>query len=100
MQQASALQVEAGVALGNARSAVVRATANFGHFRTPQRNVSLLNDSSPFVLFPVRIETRFRAVNPNPQGLAAVAAQHELLVRIYPDDCSIDTFEPFLPNRN
>ena len=96
VQQASALQVEAGVALGNARSAVVRATANFGQFRTPQQNVSLLNDSSPFVLFPVRIETRFRAVNPNPQGLAAVAAQHELLVRIYPDDCSIDTFEPFL----
>src|SRR6202011_5666117 len=29
-------------------------------------------------------------------AVAVVAPQHELLVRIYPDDCSIDTFEPML----
>ena len=55
------------------------------------------NDEAPFLLFPVRIETRFRAIAPSQQpGIAVIAPQHELLVRIYPDDCSIDTFEPLL----
>src|SRR5205807_3399794 len=50
-----------------------------------------------FVLFPVRIETRFRKTTPQRQPeIAAASLQHELLVRIYPDDCSIDTFEPLL----
>ena len=48
---------------------------------------------SPFLLFPVRIETRFRTIAAAPGNIAA-AASHQLWVRIYPDDCSIDTFEP------
>ena len=64
---------------------------------------SLLSDSSPFLLFPVRIETRFRthqctAPAPGTPASCGRASQtaHQLLVRIYPDDCSIDTFEPML----
>lgn len=97
-KQASADQASANQALQNARASVSQATAAFAQFRTPQRNVSLLSDSSPFLLFPVRIETRFRTITPERRKseLAAVGPQHELLVRIYPDDCSIDTFEPML----
>src|SRR4029077_13631859 len=60
--------------------------------------VSLLPDSSPFLLLPVRIETRFRTVSPTaaPANIVVIAPTHQLLVRIYPDDCSIDTFQPML----
>ena len=46
-----------------ARAGVVSATAAFAEFSTPQQNVSRLSDGSPFLLFPVRIETRFRTVS-------------------------------------
>lgn len=56
----------------------------------PWDAVRQLPADRPFVLFPVRVETRFvisgRAVGPKAR----------LLVRIYPDDCSIDTFEETL----
>ncbi len=46
-----------------------------------------LDDALPFLLFPVRLETRFKSGPGN---------KPELWVRIYPDDCLIDTFEPTL----
>ena len=97
-KRATADQAAATQKLQDARSIVSQATAGFGQFSTPQQNVSQLSDASPFLLLPVRIETRFRTTTsqrdqPTP---AAAAPQHELLVRIYPDDCSIDTFEPML----
>lgn len=97
-KQAAADQTTANQALQSTRASVSQATTAFAPFRTPQQNVSLLSDSSPFLLLPVRIETRFRTVTPDPRrpAGAAAAAQHELMVRIYPDDCSIDTFEPLL----
>src|SRR5712691_1651508 len=97
-KRASADQAAANQALQNARARVSQATTAFGQFRTPQRNVSLLSDSWPFLLFPVRIETRFRTITPERRQpeVAVAAPQYELLVRIYPDDCSIDTFEPML----
>jgi glucan-binding YG repeat protein len=93
-KQAATAQAAANQKLQGARSTVSRTTANFAQFSTPQQNVAQLSDSSPFLLLPVRIETRFRTTTQQVAG--AVAAQHELLVRIYPDDCSIDTFEPML----
>ncbi|HEV7921894.1 MAG TPA: hypothetical protein VGR02_13980 [Thermoanaerobaculia bacterium] len=48
----------------------------------PRKAIGRLNDNYPILLFPVRLETRFKG--------------GELLVRVYPDDCSIDTFEPRL----
>lgn len=97
-KRASAEEASAKQALKDAKDSVSAATSDFAVFRDPRRNVASLADDSPFLLFPVRIETRFRTATPRgtqPER-ARVAAQQELLVRIYPDDCSIDTFEPLL----
>jgi hypothetical protein len=53
----------------------------------PTQQVVELRDTIPILLFPVRIETRFhdgRARSP------------QLWIRIYPDDCQIDSFEALL----
>ncbi len=60
------------------------ALEGFASFTDPRQNASQLNAATPFLLLPVRVETRFVTVNQT----------HQLWVRIYPDDCSIDTFEP------
>lgn len=97
---AAAKQAVAQTALQSATSAVEQATAAFAQFSTPQENVAQLNEVAPFLLLPARIETRFRTrtASQGAQDAAGVAAlpTYELLVRIYPDDCSIDTFEPML----
>ncbi len=64
---------------------------SFFEFSDPTQFVSRLDDALPFLLFPVRIETRFKTI-----ASAVAAPQQELWVRIYPDDCLIDTFEPTL----
>src|SRR6266545_1434182 len=98
-KRAAADQAAANQKLQGARSIVSQATADFAQFSTPQQNVGQLSDASPFLLLPVRIETRFRTTaQQRGQPAPAAAPQHELLVRIYPDDCSIDTFEPMLSN--
>lgn len=45
----------------------------------PREAITALTDSVPILLLPVRLETRF--------------AGTELLVRVYPDDCSVSSFE-------
>ena len=77
---------EARAALAAAAGRARAAAEGFATFTDPRENVGLLGDGSPFALFPVRLETRFGADENGPR----------LLVRIYPDDCSIDTFEPVL----
>ena len=84
---------EATAAVNQQKSAVQRANSGaeaalegFASFTDPRQNLSHLSARSPFLLLPVRVETRFATVN----------EQHQLWVRIYPDDCSIDTFEPVL----
>ena len=93
--QASADSNAANESLGRARAFVSELTGIFGQFSDPRQNISLLSASSPFLLFPVRIETRFRTIAAQP-GIAVVGPRHQLWVRIYPDDFSIDTFEPTL----
>jgi hypothetical protein len=73
-----------------ARQAAAAAMEEFASFTDPRRNVARLSDRSPFALLPVRVETRFMIVG------EGESRQHQLWVRIYPDDCSIDTFEPTL----
>lgn len=51
--------------------------------------VATLDDSDPWLLFPVRLETRFRTFRE-----AGGVERHELWLRIFPDDCVIDTYEP------
>ena len=96
-RQAVAAQAAARDALQAATAAVSQAGASFAGFSDPRESAGQLSNASPFLLLPVRIETRFRtllAAGPVPG--AARQPEHQLLVRIYPDDCSIDTFEPLM----
>jgi hypothetical protein len=56
----------------------------------PRRDLGKLPDSAPITMVPVRLETRFADAG------SAQAPRPQLWVRIYPDDISIDTFEPDL----
>jgi hypothetical protein len=69
----------------NAKQAATAALEGFATFTDPRTNLAALSDALPFLLFPVRVETRFKSSGDPPQP--------QLWVRIYPDDCSIDTFE-------
>jgi hypothetical protein len=103
-----------------ASEAADAALKGFERFTDPREGAGLLGDRSPIVLLPVRIETRFVTVATQEtpgrvlgSGLRGVAVdtpratrlpptavgeggRRQLWVRIYPDDCSIDTFEPTL----
>jgi hypothetical protein len=56
----------------------------------PRRAVAEWPDRYPILLFPLRLETRFK---PAPSGLP------QLWVRAYPDTCLIDTFEAALTDQ-
>ena len=47
---------------------------------------SFFFNNTPFFLFPLRIETRFKSKGD----------QAQLWVRVYPDECMVDSFEPLL----
>lgn len=51
----------------------------FDKLLTPQQRVAELADDYPILLFPVRLETRFKSTGGKPQ----------LWVRVYPDDCNV-----------
>jgi hypothetical protein len=72
---------------------VVRERESFIAF-APQTDlreqVNRLNDAYPCLLLPVRLETRFKTVSID--GIA----KNQLWVRVYPDDCAVDTFEATL----
>ncbi len=59
----------------------------------PRDTVAQMSDSTPFVLLPMRIETRFK-VQRNGGGSGP-----ELLLRIYPDDIAVHTHESDLSDR-
>jgi hypothetical protein len=74
-------------------------TSLLGQFATladPAAQAAQLNDSIPILLFPVRLETRFHQSVPVVPGIAAVASTHQLWIRIYPDDCQVDSFDELL----
>ncbi len=55
----------------------------------PTERISGWSDRTPILLFPVRLETRFKKVAvPGANNLT-----DQLWLRIYPDDCLVDTFE-------
>lgn len=64
--------------------------ANFALNADPRQMIEKKNDNTPFLLFPVRIETRFKKVSIRDRIL------DELWIRIFPDDCLVDTFEEML----
>jgi hypothetical protein len=65
----------------------------FYGFTDPRNGVSMVDDHTPFLLLPLRLETRFRSLS-RPDGPTT-----QLWVRVYPDDCFVDAFEP-LPSEN
>lgn len=58
----------------------------FGPFASPKEALRKLDDRHPILLFPLRLETRFKTV----------ADQAQLWVRVYPDQCLAESFEPAL----
>jgi hypothetical protein len=56
----------------------------------PTKLVEQLDDSFPIMLFPLRLETRFKT-----HELRGVT-RHELWIRVFPDDCQVQTFTDFI----
>ena len=86
------------VVAGRAELAGVAARAEelldaFDQFLDPRSNLARLPDSYPILLLPVRLETRFKIVG---DGDADGGRRHQLWVRVFPDACSIDTFDDVL----
>ena len=69
--------------LKGARANVANLVGTFVLPQTPRQLISQLDDSLPFLLLPVRIETRFMGSGPG----------RELWVRVYPDDIAVHTHE-------
>ncbi|SFF10847.1 hypothetical protein [Nitrosomonas sp. Nm166] len=82
----------------DAQAAELQARLAFKDFSDPRKHLSQLSDDTPILLFPLRIETRFKTLTRRgaPATAAAPAAHHELWVRVYPDDIAVDGFEPLL----
>lgn len=84
--------------LVDAQTAELEARQVFKEFTDPRKHLPKLSDDTPILLFPLRIETRFKTLTRRgtPTSAAAPAVRHELWVRVYPDDIAIDGFEPLL----
>jgi hypothetical protein len=89
-RNAAAEAARSGAAARQAAAAAFAALGEFAAFTDPRQNIGRLSDASPFVLFPIRLETRFKQIS------RGDVVRHQLWVRIYPDDISIDTFEEAL----
>lgn len=63
----------------------------FIDFTDPKAHLNRLDEKYPILLMPLRIETRFKKI-PNDNGRMT----DYLWVRIYPDDCFVDTYEETL----
>jgi hypothetical protein len=59
---------------------------SFAAFTSPKEALRRLHDRHPILLFPLRLETRFKTVGD----------QAQLWVRVYPDQCLAESFEPEL----
>jgi hypothetical protein len=73
-----------------AQAAEAAALAALGPHTDPIKHLGRLSDRTPILLLPVRLETRFKTVT------VRNAPESQLWVRVYPDDCWIDTFHPAL----
>ncbi len=71
--------------------AIEQAAIEAMHLERIKENLEQLPDDAPFLLFPLRLETRFRKdVHPGAEK------PHQLWVRIFPDTCLVDNFQPEL----
>ena len=74
--------------LDRARERETADFTTFVDFTDPRKHIGNLSANTPILLFPLRIETRFRLLEDSDDG--------ELLVRAYPDDAMVDAFEDTL----
>jgi hypothetical protein len=122
-KQADALTTQVAASRQRASQLQVNATQLLGQLvalQDPTQQLSELNDRIPILLFPVRLEVRFHKASttvipgtpapgvPTPvagtAGAAGPAAATavvdgsfpQLWIRVYPDDCQIDSFETML----
>jgi len=78
--------------LGQIQGTFEKALSSFLEvYSDPATHINTMNSRYPILMMPLRIETRFRKVK-DQQNLET----DQLWVRIFPDDCSIDTFEEIL----
>ena len=63
----------------------------FAGLANPRDALARWSTETPILLLPVRLETRFRRIE-SAEGLT----KDELWVRIFPDDCAVETFEETL----
>lgn len=73
-----------------ADEALLDVWTRFEPFADPIENVGRLDDSTPILLMPLRIETRFQQVVDDD------VTRDQLWVRAYPDDIAVNTFEEVL----
>jgi hypothetical protein len=66
----------------------------FSLLTNPISGIQAFSSEYPILLFPVRLETRFKTVQ-NSDGVS----KPQLWVRIYPDECLVDTFEETLTEK-
>ncbi|MEO5905682.1 MAG: hypothetical protein ABIQ11_03085, partial [Saprospiraceae bacterium] len=65
----------------------------YAEFTDPRLQINKhFKNETPFLLFPVRMETRFKNITDPLSG----RTKNQLWVRIYPDTCMVDTFDPQL----
>ncbi len=83
LANAQATLAASATAASSAVAASISALTAFEQFSDPRQSVGQLASTLPFLLLPIRIETRF----------TTISGQAQLWIRIYPDDCSVDTFE-------
>ena len=86
-EKAFAAASEARGRLADAVGEEAAVVESIARFTDPVDGVRRLDDRTPVLLFPLRIETRFR---PSPAGAP------QLWVRVYPDTCLVDGFEDSL----
>jgi hypothetical protein len=77
-------------ALRQAAAEETRIKGVFEQYTDPRKTIAHKDASLPFLLFPLRIETRWKKIAAENRVL------DELWVRAYPDDCLVDTFEATL----
>ncbi len=67
--------------------------AEYAAFTDPRQQLpEHFSNETPFMLFPLRMETRFKTAPGNVAG----GRQSQLWVRVYPDTCLVDAFDPHL----
>lgn len=87
LKNARAQSERAGRVLSESYASESGLLAEFTRFTDPRETLRLLPDHYPILLFPLRLETRFKTGS---------AGQPQLWVRVYPDTCLIDSFEETL----